>query len=182
MEATGEHFEKNRVVETSTYEEYIDKWDSRRLASCFKQEKRPGKYKGKKYLQSYKNFIVNSLFEAAIQMSLHCKALDGTATFMLPIFVIGKYNGGKWLPALLAQYFSVFVVDEFYSSRRCPQCHEFVEQGKKWKLRTCNKGCVEPEGVNGLRFDRDVMSSRNMFLIFINHVCFGCRPPQMQRK
>ena len=69
------------------------------------------KYKGKKYLQSYKNFIVNSLFEAAIQMSLHCKGLDGTATFMLPIFVIGKYNRGKWLPALLAQYFSVFVVD-----------------------------------------------------------------------
>ena len=151
--------------------------DPTKLAHHFQHERLSKNGQRSRRMQAYKDSIKDRIFELNIQMLLHCRGLGAAAVFTLPTIIIGKYQKGKWLPEFLAKFFPVIVVDEFYSSQRCPSCRNFVEQEDKWRVKTCHTCKDTKDNDSDLQFNRDIMACRNMLQVFLHQVCFSQRPP-----
>ena len=52
-----------------------------------------------------------------------------------PIILFGDYSGGKDLAVYLANFFTVIIMDECYTSQQCSRCHKKMKQVKHNDIR-----------------------------------------------
>ena len=90
---TGEHFEKCCTPSTEPFADFVKHFAAvgpELVGKKYDTESGRRKYLRKKYMQQYRANIVNSLFEANLQMLLHCKGLAPSITLFLPIWPLSS--------------------------------------------------------------------------------------------
>ena len=116
----------------------------------------------------------------------------GQKTRGAPILVIGRptFNSNMpgHLPAAprafieyLQRFFPVVLIDEYNTSKKCPDCHGYLQRHgrggyREWRCTNCRDDAGQPVVVH-----KDISATYNMFKIFVYLMATGTRPPEFVR-
>ena len=98
-----------------------------------------------------------------------------------PIVLIGSYANYP-LTKYLATIYTVIVIDEYYTSKKCPKCFDWLQQTTDIRHYNCsNSQCKRSDDGGGMQVNKDISASFNIALIFVHLLIHGTRPPPFAR-
>jgi hypothetical protein len=116
---------------------------------------------------------------------------SGNYTYVLLWFYL-LFRYSRFLKKYLARFFTVVIVDEYYSSQLCPKCFGQLDMHgtKGVRVKECNNGCKRgAPGTNGrvngtekFVVNRDISAPMNFITRVLGIVMFGEVPKPFRRR